>query len=67
MKIELVGGPLCGQTMEVKYLDPLVNMGEHGSYARREKPWTLSPEFGALYGRAGHRMYDHVKEFAPSA
>jgi hypothetical protein len=60
VKIELVGGPECGNVVSVKFLEPLVQV-KGVTYARRDRPFTLSDKHGALYGEKGARMYDHVK------
>lgn len=59
MKIELVGGPECGEVREVKYLNPLLQIGT-ATYARRETAWALSSKHGALYGENGARFCDAV-------
>lgn len=59
MKIELVGGPECGEVREVKYLNPLLQIGGV-MYARRDRIWALSGKHGALYGENGARFYDAV-------
>ena len=60
MKIELVGGPECGEVREVRYLNPLFQIGT-ATYARRDTAWALSSRHGALYGERGARFYDAVK------
>ncbi len=66
MKIELVGGPLCGQIVDVKYLNGELDIWGAGRYRRRDKPFALSTPGLAVYGQKGHRMYDHVKGSIPA-
>ena len=59
MKIELVGGPECGNVREVRYLEE--NFGFRGArYRRRDVALTLSGKHGGVYGERGNRMYDFV-------
>lgn len=60
MKIELVGGPECGNVREVKYLDASLLLNGV-KYARRDRPFTLADRHGACYGERGYRFYDAVK------
>lgn len=60
MKIELVGGPECGTVRDVKYLNPLLQVGV-ATYARRDAAWLLSGPHGGMYGERGYRFYDAVK------
>jgi hypothetical protein len=60
MKIELVGGPECGNVREVKYLDSWLLL-DGVKYARRDRPMTLADNHGACYGERGYRFYDAVK------
>lgn len=63
MRVELVGGPRCGEIVELRYMEPDAVPG----YVRRDRPFTLSGENGGCYGKIGHRMYDYVKpEVSPS-
>jgi len=65
VKIELVGGPGCGEVINIKFLNFEVNAPGYGLYARRDRPWLGSGPKGACYGENGHRMYDwigHKKE-----
>ncbi len=66
MKIELVGGPLCGEVVSVKYLNGDLDLHLAGVYRRRDKPFALSTPGLAVYGQRGHRMYDHVKGSIPA-
>ncbi len=63
MKIELVGGPKCGEVMDtsVPEIVPLVSVwdwqGNAVAYKRRDVSMTHAP----MYGQAGHRLYDVVR------
>lgn len=59
MKIELVGGSECGEVREVRYLNPLFQIGT-ATYARRDTAWALSSKHGGLYGENRARFYDAV-------
>lgn len=65
MKIELVGGPKCGEVIAVRYLEPLVALkdweGRAVTYCRRNRSYAATSPAGAAYGAGGHRMYDYVK------
>jgi len=65
MKIELVGGPRCGDVVDVKYLDFNVVVAVPGDvpakYVRRDRPWLASGPKGGCYGEKGARFYDHAK------
>lgn len=81
MKIELVGGPRCGDVVEVEYLNAAVKffgrewptevLGERLFevlvYQRRDRPFTLDQRHEDFYSSAGHRLYDHVYEQAQSS
>lgn len=56
MKIELVGGPRCGEVVDVKYIDHEIEA--FAGYRRRDRGWSLSGKDGGCYGAKGHRMYD---------
>jgi hypothetical protein len=60
VRIEFVGGPLCGHTKSVKNLDAEIVVNGEG-YRRRDRAFTLSLPTGACYGVNGYRMYDHVR------
>lgn len=58
MKIELVGGPLCGALAEVEFLNGTVKV--HGQvYRRRDRPF--NSEKPHPFGMSGDRLYDYVK------
>jgi hypothetical protein len=61
MKIELVGGPECGNVREVAYVNPEVQVNGV-MYVRRDRPLNLSGKHGACYGQTGARMYDAKRE-----
>jgi hypothetical protein len=61
MKIELVGGPECGNVREVRYLEQDFMFGGW-VYRRRDVALTLSGKHGGLYGERGNRMYDAMKD-----
>jgi len=61
VRIEFVGGPLCGHTKNVKNLDAAIVIDGAG-YRRRDRAFTLSLPTGACYGLNGYRMYDHVRD-----
>jgi hypothetical protein len=60
MKIELVGGPECGNVREVRYLEAVMRFGGR-LYRRRDVALTLSGKHGGIYGECGNRMYDVIK------
>ncbi len=60
MKIELVGGPECGNVREVRDLKAVMSFGGR-LYRRRDVALTLSGKHGGIYGERGNRMYDFVK------
>lgn len=67
MKIELVGGPLCGEIVPMTPdLMPRVALwdwqGGAVTYARRDGGTTICP----MYGRAGVRMYEYVRPGVPA-
>ncbi len=62
VKIELIGGPRCGEVRDVVYADPTVVFGEGAArsvYRRRDRPMT--PDTGVVYvsGESG-RKYDYA-------
>ena len=62
MKIELVGGPKCGEVMAATpEIAPVVSLwdwqGNAVTYRRRD----VSTSYAPTYGRAGHRLYDVVR------
>lgn len=61
MRIELVGGPLCGVLAEVEFLNDTVKI--QGSwYRRRDMGYFLDPlTRERCFGMSGDRLYDYVK------
>lgn len=62
MKIELVGGPKCGEIVAgTPDLVPVVSLwdadGNAVAYRRRDVVTSWAPR----YGSAGHRLYDMVR------
>lgn len=64
MKIELVGGPRCGEVVDVRYIDHEIE--GFARYRRRDRGWALSGPKGGCYGEKGFRMYDYVKPGPPA-
>lgn len=65
MKIELVGGPRCGDVVDVKFLNfetvVSVPASDPARYTRRDHPWMDSGLKGGCYGEKGYRFYDYAK------
>lgn len=71
MRIELVGGPRCGDIVAVKYVNAAIVVslpggGAPATYRRRDRSMDLTGGTHACYGTAGHRMYDFQHETAGS-
>ena len=61
MKIELVGGPECGNVREVRDLKAVFAFG-NALYRRRDTMLTAYGKHGGVIGERGNRMYDFVKD-----
>lgn len=55
MKIELVGGPRCGELLDVTYIDHEVPKAP--GYRRRDRE-LMSSAAHDTYGKSGARKYD---------
>lgn len=56
MRIELVGGPACGDVIDVQFLNE-----RHGDYRRRDRGLQDPIARERCFSAEGHRLYDYVK------